>query len=200
MKRQVFRGMGLALVLLLAGGCSDDGEKTDSGTVPDQSVYDIGTTGDTNTTTGDTNTTTGDTNTTTKDTGTTTGDKGVAADTGSSKDLGKQPDWGTSAPPNTGTACTTPQNVCPNTQDECIVVGGSAQNKGMCLIQCQTKYAACPTANPTTQKSICFLDFTGTPAATYCAYMCKYENKTYTCPAGSTCTSISANTSVCNRP
>lgn len=120
---------------------------------------------------------------------------GPQPDTGS-KDQGPQPDYGAN-PPNSGAICTVPQNQCPNTQDECIIVAGGNQQKGMCLIKCTTKGAACPTKNPATQKSICFLDFTGPPAATYCAYMCLYQGTTYTCPTGSTCQSISANTSVC---
>jgi hypothetical protein len=66
----------------------------------------------------------------------------------------------------------------------------------MCLIKCNTKLAACPTADPATQKSICFLDLQGSTDI-YCAYMCKYEGQTYTCPAGSKCHPISGNTSVC---
>lgn len=104
---------------------------------------------------------------------------------------------GVTAGANSGAICKVPENKCPNPADECLIVAGGAQDKGMCLIKCTTKGADCPTADPSTQKSICFLDYSGTPAATYCAYMCQYQGKTYKCPTGSTCKSIGANTSVC---
>jgi hypothetical protein len=68
----------------------------------------------------------------------------------------------------------------------------------MCLIKCNKLYDPCPTDNPSTQKSICFLQFTGSTQY-YCAYMCKYSGKTYSCPTGSACKSIGTNTSVCQQ-
>jgi hypothetical protein len=121
-------------------------------------------------------------------------DKAIG-DTGGVKDKGPPTEQG-AAKPNSGAACTPPQNVCPHKQDECITVAGGNQKQGMCLIKCTTKNADCPTADPK-QKSICFLDFTGPPAAIYCAYVCKYQGQTYPCPTGSTCHSIGTNMSVC---
>jgi hypothetical protein len=98
---------------------------------------------------------------------------------------------------NSGAICKVPENKCPTAADECVIVGGGAPDKGMCLMKCTTKLADCPTADPSTQKSICFLDYAGPPAEIFCAYMCQYLGKTYKCPTGSTCKSIGANTSVC---
>ena len=180
----------LALVLAVMAGCSDDeGSSTDVQT-GDQSVgQETGPVPDTN-----------------KPGDVGGSDVGVSVDTGPAGDKGISDtvvgdqgqllDYGANKP-NSGAICTPPQNVCPNKQDACIIVAGGNQSKGMCLIKCTTKYAACPVGDPATQKSVCFLDYTGPPAEIYCAYMCKYETKTYSCPTGSICKVISTNTSVC---
>jgi hypothetical protein len=205
----MFRVTGLILALILAAACSDDdngGTTQDTGGgTGDQSVYDLGQTPDNGGTQQDQGPPTEqgvnkDGPITTKDGPVTTKDGPVTTKDGPiAKDTGPQTDYGAGTKPNTGVACTPPQNVCPHKQDECIIVSGGNQNKGMCLIKCTTKGAACPTDNPATQKSICFLDFTGPPAETYCAYMCKYQGQTYACPVGSTCKAIpgSTTTSIC---
>jgi hypothetical protein len=183
--------------------CSDDdnGGTTDTGGTGDQSVYDMGQTPDNGGTQEDKGPPTEQGTVADKGPPTeqgTVADKGPPTEQGTpKKDTGPQVDYGSGAKPNTGAACVQPQNVCPHKQDDCISVSGGATGKGMCLITCTTKYADCPTDKPSTQKSICFLDFTGPPAATYCAYVCLYQGKTYQCPTGSTCKSIGTTMSVC---
>ena len=96
---------------------------------------------------------------------------------------------------NSGVPCTPGQNNCP-AGDTCMIVSGGDQTKGICLQKCTTKDAACPVAQ-TGQKSTCFLNFTGPPAALYCAYFCQLSGQTYPCPAGSSCNMISGSTGIC---